>query len=63
MQNHWELIEVCVIGYLSAQNMQDTEARVIQNYHQMSLKLLANLFTTPTGRVAMRNPERTIALI
>lgn len=33
LSRHWELIEVCVIGYLSAQNLQDTEARVIQNYH------------------------------
>ena len=30
---HWELIEVCIIGYLSAQNLQDAEARLIQNYH------------------------------
>ena len=63
LQAHWELIEVCVIGYLSAQNMQDTEARLMQNYHQMSLKMLANIFTTPKGRAAMYDPEKRGSLI
>ena len=26
---HWELVEICVIGYLQAQNLKDTEAKVI----------------------------------
>lgn len=29
VQRHWELIEICIIGYLSAQNLQDAEARLI----------------------------------
>lgn len=31
--SHWELIEVCIFGYISAQNLQDADAKVMQNYH------------------------------
>ena len=63
LNNHWELIEVCVIGYLLAQDMQDTEARVMQNYHQMALKMLANVFSTAAGRIVIHDPEKAMALI
>ena len=43
--------------------MDDTEGRLIQNYHQMSLKMLANIFTTPKGRAAMHDPEKRGSLI
>lgn len=33
LTRHWDLIDICVIGYLSAQNLSDPEAKVIQNYH------------------------------
>ena len=33
LTRHWDLIEICIIGYLSAQNLSDPEAKVIQNYH------------------------------
>lgn len=26
---HWELIEVCIFGYISTQNLQDAEAKVM----------------------------------
>ena len=29
LSSHWELIEICVIGYLSAQNLRDPEAKVM----------------------------------
>lgn len=32
LSKHWELFEICIIGYLSAQDPQDKENRVIQNY-------------------------------
>lgn len=63
MASHWELIEVCIFGYISAQNLQDPTAKIMQNYHQMSLKLLANIFATPKGRDAMQDEERGQALI
>ena len=43
--------------------MDDTEGRLIQNYHQMSLKMLANIFTTPKGRATMHDPEKRGSLI
>lgn len=43
--------------------MQDTEARLMQNYHQMSLKMLANIFTTPKGRASMTDPDKRGSLI
>ena len=60
---HWELIEVCVFGYLSAQNLQDSEAKVIHNYHQMCLKTLANVFATQKGRALMQDLERGRQLV
>uniref|UniRef100_A0A7S3I6U0 PUL domain-containing protein n=1 Tax=Favella ehrenbergii TaxID=182087 RepID=A0A7S3I6U0_9SPIT len=63
LARHWELFEVCIIGYIQAQNLQDTEAKIMQNYHQMSLKLLANVFATAKGRASMRDEERARALI
>jgi len=44
LTKHWELIQVCIIGYLSSQDLKDKEARVVQNYHLASLKFLANIF-------------------
>jgi len=52
-----------VIGYLSAQDLHDEEAKVMQNYHQMSLKLLANVFATPKGRASMTDEEKARSLI
>ena len=63
LNRHWELFEVCIIGYLMAQNLMDTEAKIMQNYHQMSLKLLANIFSTSKGKDVMRDPEKANSLI
>lgn len=63
LQDHWELIEVCIIGYLSAQDLKDPEAKVIQNYHLASLKFLANIFQTEQGKRAMQNIEKGNELI
>jgi len=43
--------------------MEDPEEKVMQNYHQVSLKLLANIFTTASGRAWISDSERTEALI
>merc|ERR1712051_827881 len=32
-------------------------------YHQMALKMLANVFSTSTGRIVMHNSEKAMALI
>jgi uncharacterized protein YhhL (DUF1145 family) len=46
LTKHWEHITVSIFGYLSAQDLKDKEAKVIQNYHLASLKFLANIFQT-----------------
>ena len=60
---HWRLITVSIMEHLQTQNLADPEAKTLQNYHQMSLKLLANLFATSTGRSLMQDLERGKALI
>jgi uncharacterized protein YhhL (DUF1145 family) len=63
LQHHWELIQVCVFGYLSALDLKDKEDKVTQNYHLASLKFLANLYQTPQGKSAMQNVDRGTELI
>ena len=63
LSQHWELFEICVIGYNMAQNMQDAEARIMHNYHQICFKLLANIFATQAGRGFMQDLERAQTLI
>jgi len=33
LSKHWELVEVCIFGYITAQNLQDPDAKIMQNYH------------------------------
>ena len=35
----------------------------MQNYHLVSLKMLANIFATPKGRASMQDPKKANALI
>ena len=63
LTKHWELIQVCIIGYLSAQDLKDKEARVVQNYHLASMKFLANIFQTSEGKQIMQNLEKGEDLI
>lgn len=41
---HWNLIDICVIGYVEAQDLKDKEAKVMHNYHLACFKLLTNAF-------------------
>jgi hypothetical protein len=43
--------------------MKDKEAKVIQNYHMMSLKFLANVYQTEKGKEIMQNHEKGIEMI
>lgn len=63
LSKHWSLIEVCIFGYLSAQDLKDKEAKVIQNYHLASLKFLANIFQTQEGKALMQSLEKGTELI
>jgi hypothetical protein len=57
LTKHWELIAVCVIGYLSAQDLKDKDAKVMQNYHLACMKFLANIFQTSEGKQIMQKVE------
>ena len=53
LDNHWELINVCIIGYASAQDMKDANNKVAQNYVRICLQFLTNIFMTEHGKSAM----------
>lgn len=52
---HWNLIDICVIGYVEAQDLQDKEAKVMHNYHLACFKLLTNAYPTKNGRRHMQD--------
>ncbi len=61
-ERHWELVDVCVIGYVSCQDLSDREAKVAHNYHLACLKFLANAFQTEAGRRAVMDPAKAVSL-
>lgn len=52
---HWELVDVCVIGYLEALDLSSAEARVTHNYHLTCLRFLANAYVTAAGKKALQD--------
>lgn len=44
LTKHWELIDVCIIGYVLCQDLKDKEAKVTHNYHLACLKYLTNFY-------------------
>lgn len=58
VQTHWELISVCAIEYNLAQDVDDKEAKLMQNYHITCLKLLANAFFSDKGKAVMQDTSR-----
>jgi len=63
VSKHWELVEVCVIGYIQAMDIKDKEAKVTHRYHLTCLKMLANLFHTSEGKQAMQDSDKVQSLI
>ena len=63
LTNHWAMIQTTIFEYLNQQNLNDPEAKSMQNYHQMSLKMLANIFSTSEGRGVMQDIGRGKDLI
>ena len=60
---HWDLIDVCVIGYLGCQDIKDKENKIIHNYHLGCLKMLSNIFNTDAGKHAIRDKSKSTQLI
>ena len=63
LTNHWAMIQTTIFEYFNQQNLTDPEAKSMQNYHQMSLKMLANIFSTSEGRGVMQDNGRGKELI
>jgi hypothetical protein len=65
LSKHWELVDVCIIGYVECQDLKDTspDSKVIHNYHLACLKFLTNFYQTEAGRKVMTNPDKSLQLI
>jgi hypothetical protein len=63
ISKHWDLVDACMIQYLSMQDMRDPSAKIMQNYHRISLQLLCNFFFTESGKQIMKNAEKGHALV
>lgn len=61
--HHWDLIDVCAIGYVEAMDLKDKEARTVHNYHLVCLKLLTNAYQTKAGRAQMQDQAKSMQLV
>jgi len=50
LNKHWDRFEVSIFGYLQCIDIKDPEAKVMQNYHLGSLRMLANIYQTDSGK-------------
>lgn len=44
LAKHWDLVSTHIIAYLSSNDIKDKNNRLLQNYHLVSLKMMANFF-------------------
>ena len=44
LHKHWETFEITIFQYLLCFDLNDTENKVMHNYHLVSLKMLGNLY-------------------
>jgi len=44
LQKHWELIDVCVIGYIECMDLKNKEDKVVHNYHLVCFKFISNFY-------------------
>ena len=54
LHKHWSSIDVNIFGYMQCMDLKDQEAKVIQNYHLICLKMLANIYLTNSGKDYMQ---------
>lgn len=50
LNKHWSNFEVSIFGYVQCMDIKDPEAKVMQNYHLISLKMLGNIYLTDSGK-------------
>ena len=46
---HWQTFDITIFQYLRCLDIKDNENKVIQNYHLICLKMLANIYQTQSG--------------
>lgn len=44
LNKHWQCFEEVIFGYIQCLDIKDPEAKIMQNYHLISLKMLGNIY-------------------
>jgi hypothetical protein len=63
LNKHWDRFEVSIFGYLQCIDIKDPEAKVMQNFHLGSLRMLANIYQTDSGKDFMQGEDAANALL
>jgi PUL domain len=63
LNKHWQTFEVAIFGYLQCMDIKDPEAKVIQNYHLICLKMLGNIYQTDSGKEYVAGRDAGLALM
>lgn len=63
LHKHWQDIELNIFGYMQCMDIKDADAKVLQNYHLISLKMLGNIYQTESGKEFMQGEEASSSLI
>ena len=63
LNKHWDRFEVSIFGYLQCIDIKDPEAKVTQNYHLGSLRMLANIYQTDSGKDFLQGEDASNALL
>lgn len=50
LYKHWETFDLSIFQYLLCVDITDASNKVIHNYHLVALKMLGNIYQTPSGR-------------
>jgi hypothetical protein len=63
LNKHWQTFEVAIFGYLQCMDIKDPEAKVIQNYHLICLKMLANIYQTDSGKDFIAGKDASLVML
>lgn len=63
LNKHWQSFEVNIFGYVQCLDIKDSDARIMQNYHLVCLKMLSNMYLTESGKDFMQGQDASRILI
>jgi len=49
LYKHWETFDLSIFQYLLCVDIKDPNAKIVHNYHLVSLKMLGNIYQTSSG--------------